>query len=196
MAIGFYSHTPVLAQQSGLGLKGGLVLSDTKSATVTTNKIPGGCLGGYFALRAGPRMEIQPELLFTSMGAGYTMADGDQSTVRTLYAQVPVSVKLYIGNVFNGQAGFQMGRLLTAQQTADDGRTDVTDSYNRWDYGITLGLGADLVSGLDLGLRYYSGLRPILLNDVLLYPHNRALMLTAGQRLTRVKAPRFTRRRN
>jgi hypothetical protein len=140
-------------------------------------------------------MEVQPELLIAALGAGYSSADGGRSTVRTLYAQVPVSFKLYLGNVVNGQVGFQMGRLLTAQQTADDGRTEVTDSYSHWDYGFNLGVGADLVSGTDIGLRYYNGLRPVLADDNLLFPRNRFIMLTAGKRISRLRMPRFNRKR-
>lgn len=171
-------------------------MSCTRSAVMSANWIPGAAVGGYFPLRAGPRMELQPELLIASLGAGYSAADGGPLKVRTLYAQIPVNLKLYLGNVVNGQVGFQMGRLLTAQQTADDGRTDVTDSYAHWDYGFNLGVGADLVSGTDIGLRYFNGLRPVLAGDDRLFPRNRSIMLTAGKRLGRLSAPKFTRRRN
>jgi hypothetical protein len=183
------------AQHSGLGIKGGPLVSHTQSATMSTNKVPGACLGAYFALRAGPRMELQPELLFTSLGAGYTMPDGGTSTVRAIYAQVPLSFKLYLGNVLNGQVGLQMGRLLTAQQSTDAGRTDVTESHETWDYGFIIGAGADMVSGIDLGLRYYNGLRPVMMDDSHHFPRNRALMLTAGYRVGRLKAPKLNRKR-
>lgn len=182
-------------QQSGLGIKGGVLMSDTRSVTVTTNVIPGATAGCYFALRAGERLEVQPELLLTSLGAGYTLPDGERSTVRTLYVQLPVSAKVYIGNAFNVQAGFLVGRLMLAQQSTPDGKDDVTDNYNTWDHGIVLGIGADLITGLDLGLRYYSGLRPVLVNDDVVFPRNRAYMLTAGYRIARMRAPKFTKHR-
>ncbi|MBK9175422.1 MAG: PorT family protein [Flavobacteriales bacterium] len=184
------------AQHSGFGIKGGLLMSDTKSgAGVTSNLIPGATAGGYFALRAGPRMEIQPEVSITSLGAGYTLPDGERSNVRVLYAQVPLSVKLFAGNVANVQAGFQMGRLLMASQSAPDGSTNVTSSYRTWDYGLILGAGADMISGLDVGLRYYNGLRPILKEDQTYFPRNRAYMLTVGYRMSRIKAPKLNRKR-
>lgn len=185
----------IRAQHSGFGIKGGMLLADTRSGKASTNLIPGATAGGYFALRAGPRMEVQPEVLITAMGAGYTLADGARSTLRTLYVQVPVSAKLYIGNVMNAQVGCQMGRLLLAQQNVDGEKTDLTAEYNAWDYGFILGIGADLVSGLDLGLRYYNGMRPILMNDETLFPRNRAFMLTAGYRLGRLGAVKFKRNR-
>jgi len=182
-------------QRSGIGIKGGVLMSDTRSAKVTTNVIPGATAGFYFPLRAGERLEVQPELLVTSLGAGYTLPDGDRSSVRTLYVQLPVCAKVYIGNAFNVQAGFLVGRLMLAQQSTPDGKDDVTDSYNTWDHGIVLGVGADLISGLDLGLRYYGGMRSVLADDDVLFPHNRAYMLTAGYRFARLRAPKFTKSR-
>ena len=184
------------AQHSGIGIKGGILLSDTRSVATTTNKIPGATAGVYFALRAGDRLEVQPELILTALGAGYTLPDGDRANVRTVYLQLPVCAKAYIGNTFNLQGGFQMGRLLLAQQNAPDGQSDVTESYNTWDYGIVLGLGADLITGLDIGLRYYNGMRPVLVNDNILFPRNRAYMITAGYRLGRLRAPSFSKRRH
>lgn len=184
-----------LAQHSGLGIKAGFGASDMRSVKVATNRIPSGTAGLYFALRAGPRMEIQPELLVTSMGAGYALTEGGQATVRTFYASLPVSLKMYIGNVFNLQAGVQMQRLLLAQQSTPNGRETLTQSYAHWDYGVQLGLGADMVRGLDLGLRYYMGLSPILVDDAMYFPRNRSLMLSAGYRVTSLRSPKFQRRR-
>lgn len=189
------SILPSNAQHSGFGIKGGPVMSDTRSGDLTANWLPGATAGGYFPLRAGPRLELQPELLVTALGAAYALPDGGRSAVRTLYAQVPISAKAFIGNVANIQAGFTMGRLLLAQQSRPEGSARVTESYNRWDYGVHLGLGADLVSGCDIGLRYYSGLRPILVNDGTFVPRNRALMATVGFRMARLKTPRLLRRR-
>lgn len=187
--------TLVQAQHSGIGIKGGILMSGTRSGAITTNMIPGATAGLYVPLRAGPRMELQPEVLITSLGAGYTLPDNERSTVRTLYVQVPVSAKIYLGNTFNLQGGLLMGRLLLAQQNSSDGPADVTDSYNKWDLGLVLGAGADLITGLDLGLRYYNGMRPVLANDQRLFPRNQAYMLTAGYRLGRLKPVHFTRKR-
>ncbi|MBK8498123.1 MAG: outer membrane beta-barrel protein [Flavobacteriales bacterium] len=131
------------AQHSGIGIKGGLLLSDTRSAKLTSNTIPGATAGAYFALRAGDRLEVQPELLLTSLGSGYTLPDGERATVRTLYIQMPVCAKAYVGNTFNAQGGILMGRLMLAQQETPNGTEKVTDSYNNWDYGFVLGVGAD-----------------------------------------------------
>ncbi len=193
--MGLLLHIPLVAQHSGFGLKAGPLLSNQRSGAMSSRLIPNGSIGGYFALRAGTRFELQPEVLITSLGAGFTLPDGGRASVRTVYAQVPLSAKLYLGNVFNLQAGLQMGRLLMAQQSGPEGTANVTDSYVRWDYGITLGLGADLVTGTDIGFRYYNGLSPVLAEDETYFPRNQAYMISMGRRLSRLKSPKFTRRR-
>lgn len=183
------------AQHSGIGIKAGAVASRTKSGNNLTSAIPGAAAGIYFPLRAGPRMELQPELLITSMGADHQLQEGGRGSVRTIYVSLPVSLKMYIGNVFNAHAGFQMQRLLAARQRGPDGTATVTDSYAHWDYGVQLGLGADLVRGLDLGLRCYAGLSPIQTKGALMSPRNQALMLSLGYRVSRLRAPKATLRR-
>ncbi len=183
------------AQHSGFGVKGGLLLSDVRSGAMSSNLLPGATAGLYAPLRAGERFELQPELLVTALGASYTLPDDDRATVRTVYLQLPLSAKVYIGNTFNLQAGFLMGRLLLAQQRTGDGTEDLTEGYNSWDHGIILGLGADLITGLDLGVRYYNGMKPVLKEDEVLFPRNRSFSLTAGYRIGRFRAPKFTKRR-
>lgn len=183
------------AQHSGIGIKAGALLSETRSAKLTTNTIPGATAGAYFALRAADRLELQPELLLTALGSGYTLADGERATLRTLYVQLPICAKFYVGNTFNAQGGFLMGRLVLAQQDSPAGTSNVIESYNTWDYGIVIGLGADLITGLDLGFRYYNGMRLVLASDETFYPRNRAYQITAGYRLGRLKPVHFTRKR-
>ncbi|MFN3876041.1 MAG: outer membrane beta-barrel protein, partial [Flavobacteriales bacterium] len=185
--LGLLLHQHLLAQHSGFGIKGGLAVTDLRSGAFTSQPLPNACVGGYFALRAGVRLELQPELLLAAHGAGYALPDGGRASARLLYAQVPVVAKAYFSNVINAQAGLLMGRLLMARQSSAAGEADVTAAYEHWDYGLCLGLGADLCTGTDLGLRFYSGLAPVMGQDWLLFPRNRAITLSVGRRITRLK---------
>ena len=185
-----------MAQRSGIGVKGGPLLSETRSGAIATKPLIGASAGLYFPLRAGQRFELQPELLVTSLGAAYTMPDDDRAIVRNVYVQIPLSAKLFFTNSLNVQGGFQMGYLIWAKQTVDGESSDVKESYENMDLGLVLGAGVDLVSGVDFGLRYYNGLKPILLNDDVYYPRNQAYMLSIGYRFSHLKAPKFNRRRH
>jgi len=174
-------------QASGMGIKGGPLLSDMRSGAYTSKQLPGATAGIYFPLYAGSRLELQPEVLLTALGAAFEDTEGERSSLRTVYVQVPIAMKLFLSNTLNVHAGAQAGRLLLAQQNSPNGNSDVRDSYSKMDWGVVLGFGTDLSSGVDLTLRYYSGMAPVLVADEALFPRNRALQITLGYRLMRFK---------
>ena len=192
LVLGVFSH----AQSAGIGFKGGLLASTVKALNVRTGLIPGATVGLYVPCGIGPRMELQPELLLSSLGSTYFEPDGDVTLVRSLYLQLPVSLKMYLGNGLNLAGGFQLGKLLLAQQIGTEGSGPVTRSYNALDMGFIGGLGMDLVSGVDLSFRAYGAMTPTLRNDEALFPTNRSLEFTVGYRFTQFKGRgHFTRHR-
>jgi hypothetical protein len=48
---------------------------------------------------------------------------------------------------------------------------------------------------VDFGLRYYSGLRPVLADDQTYFPRNRSVAISLGYRMGRLRAPKFNRKR-
>jgi hypothetical protein len=184
-----------VAQRSGIGIKGGMLASHTRSGAYSSQYIPGATVGIYAPLLGSARFELQPEVLFTALGSGHTSPDGERYSVRTLYLQVPLSAKVYFSNVINVQAGVQASMLIGAQQHGAGDATDITDSYRPDEVAILLGLGADLRTGLDLTLRYHNGMTPVLQDDDSLFPRNQALMFTVGYRIVSLKAPSLARRR-
>ncbi|HRH69940.1 MAG: outer membrane beta-barrel protein [Flavobacteriales bacterium] len=183
LVFGVFSH----AQSAGIGFKGGLLVSTVKALNVRTGPIPGATVGLYVPCGIGPRMELQPELLLSSLGSTYFEADGDAAMVRSLYLQMPISLKMYLGNGFNLAGGFQFGKLLVAQQIGTEGSGTITSSYNALDMGFIGGIGMDLESGVDLSLRAYGAMTPALRNDDALFPKNRSLELTVGYRFSQFK---------
>jgi hypothetical protein len=184
------------AQRSGIGIKGGLLAATTTAQQIETTVVPGATVGIYAPFRSGHRMELQPEVLLTVLGSGFVEPNGDRTSLRTLMVQVPLSAKIFVGNAFNFQGGFQLGKVISAQRTDPEGSTDVTDDLRPMDLGANIGVGLDLSSGWDLGLRYYSGLWTIFEEDDALFPRNRTLQLTAGYRLMRLNNFAKPRRRN
>ncbi len=186
---------PGFSQSSGLGIKGGPLMSDTHSGASRSEQLPGGSIGVYLPLHAGTRLELQPELLLTALGASYGMAEGGTSTVRTVYVQVPITMKVFLSNALNVHAGVQGGRLLLAQQNTPNGTSDLKEEYSKMDWGFVVGGGVDLSSGVDFMLRYYSGMKPVLLTDETLFPRNRSLQLSIGYRLIQFKSVSHGRKR-
>lgn len=183
------------AQRSGLGLKGGAMISRMDSEVLRSNWLPGALIGAYAPIGLGARLEVQPELLVAAMGSRFEGSDGSNSQVRTLSMLMPISVKWFMGNTFNLQGGVQTGLLLLAEQQAGDERLNTTANYNSIDFGFNLGLGIDMRYGWDLGLRYYNGMTPVLREDDRFYPKNQAAQITAGYRMVQLKRSRTVRKR-
>ncbi len=193
-AIRAYLLSPLLllaasahAQHSGIGIKGGPLMSTYRAFHIKTAPIPGVTLGVYLPLAAAPRLEVQPELLLTMLGTALTEPDGDRSTLRTAYVELPLSAKFYFNNTVNLHGGLQLGKLITAHRTDPNGTTDVREGYNSFDMGFIMGAGLDLGNGLDLTMRYYTGMPTLLKNDDSLFPRNRSLQLTIGKRLVQMR---------
>ena len=155
----------------------------------------GGSFGLYFPLRGADRLELQPELLVTSLGSNSSRPDGTGVSDRTIYVQLPLSAKFYFNNTINVQAGVQLGYLLWAQRSSDGSVQDVKERYEQMDLGLVLGAGVDLIQGIDIGVRYYNGLKAVAANSGNVFPRNQAYMLTIGYRLARLRSPKFNRRR-
>lgn len=183
------------AQKAGIGLKGGPLASRTPTELLRTTWTPGLTGGVYLPWGVGPKMEIQPEILIAAMGSGFIEPDDDRYSIRSIYLQIPVSFKLYFSNTMNVHAGMQASRLIQAQRVDGEDHRDFTDRLNRMDYGLIGGLGADLSRGLDFTARYIYGMTPVLSNDQVLFPKNRAVSLTVGYRLTQMSVANKSRRR-
>ena len=164
--------------RSALGYMGGPQAATWRSEAVIYRPVPGLVAGLHVPIWAGKRVEIQPELLVSLQGAARDLPDGERSTMRSLHANMPVSLKVFLSRTLNIQAGVQGGYLLMART---DGQ-DVSDKLSPLDMGVTAGVGIGTLNGLDITLRYYSGLSNTLDEDRTVYPSTRTLQLTFGHR--------------
>lgn len=171
--------------RSAIGFKVGIQGASYRAAGVNYDPIAGGVIGVYAPIWVTPALELQPEILGSAQGTAYMRAENERATVRTFYAQLPLTAKLYLDRTFNLQAGLQFGYFLFGVD--DDGTA--LEGYRPMDMGVNIGLGIDPRRGPDIGLRYYSGLSAVHLEDPA-YPTNRTLQLTAGFRFVE-----FTQRR-
>ena len=186
----FIVALPALGQRpsrSGVGFKIGPQWATQHAAEFNYEPVPGAVAGLYVPLWCGHRLELQPELLLSWQGSAHTLHEGSTQVLSMFYVQLPFSAKIFVSNVLNLQCGVQAGKLLLAQV----GKTDVSDQYRPFDLGFNLGVGVDLIRGVDLTLRYYSGMSTVL-EDTSgnIFPTNRTYQLTMGYRFKQ-----FTHRR-
>ena len=130
-------------------------------------------LGGMAEIPMTEKLSIQPELLFSSQGA-----KEDNNSLIFNYINVPILAKYYVTNELSLEAGPQFGYLLSANlkydsegddlnpNTRSEGSSntraseteDVKDDIKSFDFGLIIGLGYKMDSGLNFGARYNLGL--------------------------------------
>jgi opacity protein-like surface antigen len=162
--------------QTGIkvGLKGGFNLSTFSGADSKGSEYKAGFAAGpYVNFGVSDNFSIQPEFLYSQKGAsqddipypsGTTFIN---STAKTTlgYLDVPIMFRYNIGEDGKGffiEAGPQGSFVLHQRTFAEDGsgkeisgsRSTSTDDLNKVVIGYVGGVGYQITSGLQLGLRY------------------------------------------
>lgn len=167
------------AQSTGLqfGPKAGLNMSVLDGQiNQNANFKPGLLVGAFVRWRPAKQIAIQPELVYSQQGttnkATYL---GHEATdkIHLNYLNIPLLVKVYLGNVVNLQVGPQVGFVLSGQRVGQYGYhtggngdgyltedVNVSDSY-KGDFALCGGLGLDLPSGLLASIRINYGISDI-----------------------------------
>jgi hypothetical protein len=156
---------------------------DEKSITELT-------FGGFVIFELSPTLAIQPEINYLVTGEKWDVTDGTNVENFT-YIHVPILLRArlmeegkFVPVVFAGPA---VGFLLSAT----DGGDDVKEFFKSTDFGLDLGLGAEIALGKMKALidfRYYMGLTDVFVQpDIVMMAaptdwsmKNSAFILTAG----------------
>src|SRR6478752_6938197 len=94
------------------GLKGGLNIATTTNSSGGSrdNKV-GFHLGGLAHIHITPQFALQPEVVYSSQGAKYTISNGEHQ-LNLNYINIPVLLQYMFGNGFRLQTGPQLGFLV------------------------------------------------------------------------------------
>lgn len=154
-----------------IGVKGGVNFSNMYTEDVDDNNmLTSFNLGFYASIPLTSFIAIQPEFLYSRKGAELKydnlLATGS-AKFNLNYIEVPVLLKLNIGKNFNVHAGPYFAYLIDSKVTneTDGGTFDFeetfnNDDFNKFDYGLSAGLGFDFES-IGIGARYNYGLSTV-----------------------------------
>jgi hypothetical protein len=155
-----------------VGVKGGINLSNFRVDDVGDNNMKVGLNLGLFAkLPVSPSFSIQPELLYSSKGSklkydNFIQGEGEYR-FNLNYLEMPVLGVFHIGKNFNIHAGPYVAFLASSniKDMNDDGTIEGVkdidvDNFNRFDYGLSGGIGVD-INGFIAGARYNYGLAEV-----------------------------------
>ncbi len=117
-------------------------------------------IGAVVEIPISDSFSIQPELVYSSQGA---KVDDNNSDVELKldYINLPIMAKFYVSEGFSLEAGPQVGFLMSSKIEEDGESEDLKNETSGIDFGLNLGLGFKMETGLNFGARYNLGLSNI-----------------------------------
>ena len=159
--IAFFGFALMNAQNINFGAKAGVNFAsitgdDTDDLDMRTSLH----VGVVAEIVISETFSFQPELLYSAQGAKESIENVDL-TFKVDYLNLPLMAKFYVGEGFSLEAGPQIGFLLSSKfEGEEDGNSmsvDMKDYLKGIDFGLNLGFGYKLESGLNFGARYNFG---------------------------------------
>ncbi len=167
------------AQDSRMGIKGGLNLSMLTVEDIDDNNLKGGFHAGFFVRRMlGNNLALQPELIYSIKGVrtvyneeflGLDVADGE-TRMNLHYLEIPIYFSAEFLELFDIHVGPYFGFLMNASVETraevlefidiDDQDNIDREEFHILDTGVSGGVGVTL-RPFTFGINYSLGLRPV-----------------------------------
>jgi len=155
--------TGLLAQATG-GIRGGLNIAGQKisaeGSSYSFDKKIGFQLGLYMVTPIAENVFLQPELVYSDMGAKEEADGGEDVKFKMGYISIPLFLRYNVTDNFNIHAGPQAGFLISAKASVDGDSEDIKSEFKDLDFGFSFGAGLDF-DKFNCGLRYYAGIANI-----------------------------------
>ncbi len=140
------------AQSLNFGVKAGANFSTLRGDNLDVENRTGFHIGGLLELKIADKFSIQPELLYTELGA-----KNSQTNLKTSYISLPIMAKYYLFQGLSVSAGPQVSFLVDDELKLPDG-TLVDPDIEDFDLGLNLGLGYNFNNGIFFQARYTLGI--------------------------------------
>lgn len=168
---GLLAFTGMQAQEktAAFGFKGGLNFSNFYTDSVDDKDVLTGFNAGLYAkLPITNSIAIQPEINFTTKGSE-VLTNNTSTKLNLNYIEVPVLLVANLTENFNIHVGPYAAYMVSSKGSFESNfgsitQTFDTDDFNKFDAGISAGVGIDL-DAVNFGVRYNYGLTKISDND-------------------------------
>jgi len=156
-AVAVFAFANVNAQEVKFGAKAGVNFASIGGDdTDDVDGLTSFHVGGVAEIMFSDKFSFQPELLYSEKG--FSVDDIDY---KLNYISLPLMAKYYVAEGFSIEAGPQVGFLMSAKATDGDDDVDIDDVISSVDFGVGVGVGYKLDSGLNFAARYNLGLSNI-----------------------------------
>jgi hypothetical protein len=147
------------AQEPTFGVKGGLNLASLGGDIEDVDALTSFHIGGFAQFEISEKFMIQPELLYSAQGA--VNSEESDLKIKLDYINLPIMAKYMVAEGFSLEGGPYVGFAINREASFDGDSVDLDDEFKSLDYGVGLGAGYELDSGLMFSLRYNLGLANI-----------------------------------
>ena len=144
------------SQNTHIGIKGGLNLSNISSKNNITKYTTGFHVGLLAHIHAGKRFGVQPELLYSAQGAKYKNLNDYK--IKQDYINLPIMFQYLINDGWRLETGPQAGFLINAKTKNGDVETDIKDNLDKFDFSWGFGIGYITHSKWGVDARFNLGL--------------------------------------
>jgi hypothetical protein len=150
------------AQNVNVGIKGGVNLYNIHNDNGAKFDTKAGFNLGFLGhIHVADQFALQPEIVYSTQGAKYTVANVD-TKINLSYVNVPVLFQYMFDNGFRLQAGPQFGFMVNAESQTKNNDNDIKDSFKSADLGVALGMSyVHPNTGFGIDGRYNMGLSNI-----------------------------------
>lgn len=115
-------------------------------------------MNGYLGYFVHPRLVIAVEPGIKKMG-GVVLSDHHHSVLfRLNYVHLPLTFDYHISEKMSLTTGIDFSHLNTRRELSRTEQPKVSGNYNRFETSALIGLGYQVGSNIDIGLRYHLGL--------------------------------------
>lgn len=136
------------------GVKAGLNYANFSNTEIQTEAITNYHAGIIVEFGLFDNLAIQPELLYSTVGASYDTAVSDFKN-ELGYISIPVLAKFNLSDALFLEAGPQGSFLLSKKDEVN------INKYNTFDFSLNAGLGVNLTKNLFVSARYNLGVTEI-----------------------------------
>lgn len=136
------------------GVKAGINYANFSGSDINTDAISNYHAGILVELKLFDNLAIQPELLYSTIGASYDFV-GNEIKNELGYISIPVLAKFNLSQSLFLEVGPQAGFLLSNKDEVN------INDYNTFDFSVNAGLGINISKNLFANARYNAGLTEV-----------------------------------
>jgi hypothetical protein len=152
--------------KAAFGFKAGVNLSTFRTAVDYSNydanlKL-GGVFGAFVDIPLSRKFSLQPEFLYSQMGAKAFDDLWGHKTLYYNYFSIPILVKFKVFNKWNLVGGPQLDNLIRAREKDYlNHKSTLTSVIKDFDFAVTLGVETSLSKNIVVGARYIHGTQDV-----------------------------------